>query len=1421
MEVQLEKLLPVFVIPETEISTEASLYETMYRRYGIRNVGRMGSPVVSPLSEWDMSKHAVLHYMPSHEKDFGMADNYPLLNGWNKYTYVNHILDLTQTLGNPRPKLFNFKLAIRAYRKLYPTLKWCRDERHFGLLKDNPSVLLVMNYGLMGRNWRYRPIPMIEVMQWSNTRDTLWKNVEKVATITDRQQFLEVEPPFVLPSKMELDRSTEELKRVHMKIFDDEKKLDLLDLWRWMNPSTRKLSKLGLVSDKHLLYVNFVFRLSGNFVILNLGRLNEWILGHGVEELEEDKEDNDQDDETTMYVQMQKRMLKFLKLLNEFRKEENTQVVVTDINKQIEYHLENEVDVDISDDEEEEQVNQTKEVVLPADNPPDVKVNPETEEVTTVAPPIAPVDNVIVEKDKETGKLTVKYLNPVQRQEIALRKDKLLQQIEQSHAENIKLTSKLKDEDVVIQKVLKKDVVEELHEEKTDMPSERDITPPSHIEVKYTSNIHQQAAQLVKTAMMTQGEMKRIEGMANAFKKIKDPYGSGRSLEEVVSEELAIVDEVPEVEIPDMPLVTDKTMLKSRNVDFDKRYIKHVMSRDMARSVLAVQKAGVAVTSYEKEDLIDAGNEFERHSIQVTPVGGATSTIHVKVPKIREDGSFLSGNVRYTLKKQRVDRPIRKVNDNKVALTSYYGKVFMNRSDRGKYNFDKWLLNQIELSVIDGKFDKISYGVSSHPDMDLPRELVVLCTRYRSLRIKERGITLHLDAIRPSDDKLFIIGKDQNGDDIYFDRLTNMVQYGKESAIEIGELLGLDETKRPVDYSEIGVLGENIPVGLILARHYGITELCKKLNVQPVKLERGQHVQLSPSQWSIKFGDEIWIFPKENRIASLILGGLKKYESQIKELPAASFEEKDVYGSLLANEGLHIRYEYELDLMEQMFVDDITEHLLEKMHEPTTFPELLIRGSEMLLTGYIPTEINMDDMLIKGYERIPGAVYRELVKAARAHKLKPITSKRRFEIGPNDIWLAIQKDPSLEIVDEINPLKNMKEKDIVTFGGVGGRSRRSMTRPTRSYHKTDLGTISEGTVDNQDVGMTTFLSASPRFTDLYGNTERVDNEDITSAEILSSVAMTAPAADLDDQKRLAFVGIQAEHRIPVKGAMPVPVRTGYENVVAHKVSKNFAFPAEQDGKVLTKKDNVVTIEYKDGSKTAIQYGLRMASSKGHYYKHVLVCDYEEGQTFKKGDILVFNQQFFLRDILNPGQVVQVNYVLAATALVDFEETLEDGCCVSEYISDQLTTEAVHLKTVLTDVTSNIRDMVKVGDHVDLDDILCIIEDQHIEATHVYDDEASDILRRLGAYTPKAGFVGKVEKIEAFYFAEYEDMSDSIKAVVTPLDTARARVVSKTRDGSASTGQLSESTRMNGEMISQGKVLFKFYISHDDGMSAGD
>ena len=449
-------LLPFDIIDAEEISTEASLYETFYRKHGMRFVSKLTSPAVFPISEWDVVKEAVLHYLPSGPADFGISDTDVLLNGWNKFIWVKHILDLSQELGNPKTKFFNAKLAIRAYRKIYPRLKWCRDDKHLMNLKDNVNNLLVINYAMAGRNRRYREIPMIEVMKWSNLRATVFTEIEKIASMTQRQQFIEFQVPTELPIKMELDRSSEELKRMHAKIFGTTAKLDLLDFWRWLNPATRKLSHMGKISDNHLPYINFVFRVGSNFALLNLAKLNEWIYGHGIEEIET-SEDDDIDTEDTAYVQIQKRVLKFLKILNEMRKDENTQVIISDANKQIDYHVENEIDVEIDDDESDEETQRIQQATMD-DQPPVVEVNPTTQEISTVEPPIAPVGDTVIEKDVTTGKLTVRYLHPQERKEIALRKNKLLQQVENSHAENIDVFKKMKDDDITVQKVLKDDI---------------------------------------------------------------------------------------------------------------------------------------------------------------------------------------------------------------------------------------------------------------------------------------------------------------------------------------------------------------------------------------------------------------------------------------------------------------------------------------------------------------------------------------------------------------------------------------------------------------------------------------------------------------------------------------------------------------------------------------------------------------------------------------------------------------------------------------------------------------------------------------------------------------------------------------------------------------------------------------------------
>lgn len=103
-------------------------------------------------------------------------------------------------------------------------------------------------------------------------------------------------------------------------------------------------------------------------------------------------------------------------------------------------------------------------------------------------------------------------------------------------------------------------------------------------------------------------------------------------------------------------------------------------------------------------------------------------------------------------------------------------------------------------------------------------------------------------------------------------------------------------------------------------------------------------------------------------------------------------------------------------------------------------------------------------------------------------------------------------------MDDINPIHNLKEHENITFGGDGGRSRRSMVSRTRTYSKSDLGVISEATVDSADVAVTTFLSANPALTTTLGNSKRIDTQNTSAAEVLSTTSNLYVASTRDDQQ---------------------------------------------------------------------------------------------------------------------------------------------------------------------------------------------------------------------------------------------------------------------------------------------------------------
>jgi len=169
-----------------------------------------------------------------------------------------------------------------------------------------------------------------------------------------------------------------------------------------------------------------------------------------------------------------------------------------------------------------------------------------------------------------------------------------------------------------------------------------------------SSVVETKARELRDSGQMSLPEYKRAVRLANSYKTIVATTGSGNLDEQakVTSADLSI----PEWTAPDLDGVLDKTMLKSSLKTADAHYIDKVMEKDIAAMVLNTQNTGVAVTGFKRETVVDAANKYDHYSIQLTPLGGKPSTVHVKLPSVDKHGKFKANGVVYHMAKQRGDK---------------------------------------------------------------------------------------------------------------------------------------------------------------------------------------------------------------------------------------------------------------------------------------------------------------------------------------------------------------------------------------------------------------------------------------------------------------------------------------------------------------------------------------------------------------------------------------------------------------------------------------------------------------------------------------------------------------------------------------------------------------------------------------------
>lgn len=1378
-------------------------YNFFHRNFVLRKTAQFTQPPLPLITRFELPAMAMVHYISPSPTNPWPSEDLLFYRNNPKPLRITHHTTLVENKGNPRLQPGDVNVLIREFRSQNPRFRPSMDVES---MKRDPRVIVTHNYGLLMTRYKYPRNLFTFHNRWHNIFATLFQSIgENVKT--GYHQYIEMSIPQQLPARSILDKSIDGWNTRNMAIFNSYEMIFLHHLWAWMGERREQSLMHKYIPD--MSGVKLVLREGDRFTVIDMSLLEEWrkpsVAERRAYEERKETEPNLPPLKKGAWApaELQKVFLRLMMAVSELR------------NKDLPEALGDEATV-------EETPVQDEQETAPE------KAEGDTSVVETPAPS-ATQDSEITEESAYAG-----YDEETDRLNLLAEIDKDLEALE---------VTGQGDENAPMP---------ELTDDGVDAPApqsaEEPVAPiaapvaetsqpafvPEYFPTNNTEAFQTLLVRAAESGAVTAAEYRRLLEASERFNTLPAPLGSEGTMEDFVkvSPELIKIEESPS--IPDQPTILDKSMLKSSLLHWNERYSRQVMQRDIAGMVSQLQSAGIMVNNYSVEEVEDITGTHYEYTIQVKPIEGSASTLSMKIPKVDDEGNFRINGVNYRMRMQRGDMPIRKIAPDQVALTSYYGKVFAERSQRRVNDWGKWIRNAIMargLNVADTSVTDMVPGSAFDKEAKAPRTFSAIAMGFRAftLMVDGKPFACNFDMTNMATNRgqppMVIMGTDAESKSTllcgFDENLYILDAAGMREAPAIEALLGLDARKAPVEFAELKVFGKMIPIGVVLGYLLGFETIIRMINPPSMRtVPVGKRASLVEDEWAINFDDKSYVFSRRDRLATMVFGGWREFSETTSRFPTEEFNKKDVYFNLFEEKKLGVRYLRELDLLEQMFVDPITRELLVEMGEPTVFTQLLVRSSEMLCDDKHPDSQDTRYMRIKGYERFAGAVYSELVRSVRIHSGRPGKHRYGIELNPYAVWIGIQQDPAKDQVSEINPIQNLKENEAVTYSGTGGRGSRSMVKSTRIYHKNDMGVISESTVDSSDVAINVFTSADPQFTSLRGTSKEYDFAKQGATPLLSTTALISPGTTKDDPKRVNFAGIQNRHVVACEGYRQSMLRTGYEQVIPHRVGDMFAVTAKKPGKVISVKSEGIIVEYADGTRQGVILGRRYGNAAGLTIPHTIKTDMVEGQSFEVGEPIAYNTGFFERDMLNPKQIIWKSATLAKVVLMESPDTLEDSSAIAPRLTKKLITEQIKIKDIVVNFDQEVHRMVKEGQHVEPESMLCIIEDALSARNQFLDEETLDTLRVLSAQTPQAKIKGRIERIEVYYNGDLEDMSSSLRALAVASDkkiASRNTAIGR----KAFTGSVSDEFRIGTDPLLMDTACIRIYMSAKVSAGVGD
>lgn len=1373
------------------------LYPIFYKQFGLRKLANLETPKLHTLADLVSPKASVLHYWGEDVSVNGPT----FLDPWfgiekGKLGRIYHVKKYENPQGIIKPEpTYKVDQEILGYKQ--------REKRI--LISDSmkaPSAdaePLIINYSHLVHGFFYIENKMTGWYRSVNLLNALIQGLNESCDKNNRQQFVKIKAPTHFISRADMRLAAANHDETYLKRLNTLDLVCYFELWKWFGDH-RVNSLFNQIKPQHLSRINFVFYSGNNCSVVNLKTVDQW------RKSQQGDNTSDTYSKGLSGLDISNRFLKFILDLMSHRNDvmDNVEVLV-------------DIDEDLA------ALNHVADTPSAGEAPKSLQ----TKETPTDASDLEVLlqDNLLPSVSK-----TVLSKTEIDAKEVDNFSQSLLEQLYKDRKTDF--NSPVEELDYEINNKKHIQALDDYLEDMDAKAQEASEEEPEDLVLKvYEPVSHAEAAQdkldkLLIETRITPKEHQRLSEIANGYKKLKvGPKGETLEVYSKIGKDITEIKGGKKLR--KSKGVKDENMTYRTLEQLNRDYVRHVHDKTVAAILLNLQKGGVFVTKLEKRVVETAIGSYDDYEIQLAQAEGKISNVRFKVQHLEEDGSFMSNNVKYRMRRQKFDLPIRKINPTTVTLSAYAGKINIKRNQNAVNNQSTWLCNHLTRAGFDVENTAVTDfrpGTANDQSVKRPRLVTSLASRVRGF--KADGFTYDLSheawLQEPEFKDLIKIGYPiaKNNKGIYVvvinEETYTLSLKGQPVPYDFFGVIGINLKRQPLEFVDVLIYNKKLPMGFVLAYEMGFNNLIKALELkhEPRIVPKGTRVKLENHEYPISFKEDTYVFSKKDLLATSILGGLAAMEKVTKNYMAHELNSPDVYASILKDYGVGRRYLDKLDSYYDFFLDAITIEILQEMQEPVNLRGLFIRAAELLLTDDSPREFDTSQMRFRGLERVAGAIHSEIVKAIEEQRNKPNRKTKDITLNPYAVWEAISKDTSVMLVESINPIRNLKENEALTMSGTGGRKDETMTKPTRALDENDVGTVSESTLDSGKVGINMYSSANPSFNSMWGTTNRIDRQELDPTKILSTSAMLSPYVKHDDNKRVGFISIQYEHGIACKGYRVLPVRTSYEEMIAQSTDDVFAKAAEMNGKVISITESGIIVEYEDGTQQGVELGTVYGNSGGMTFPHSIVTTLKVGDVFEAGQIIAYNEGWFTQEYFDPKAVSLKPGVPAYVALVEHNGTLADSSLISKNLSEALTTTLSTPRDVVIDFEFGISNLVKEGQVVQADTPLCLIEEPGTyKPTTEISESTMDLLAMMSNGAPAAQSKGVVERIEVFYNGDLEDMSESLRALVKQYDGKRAKrrkAVAK----SVITGEVDEGYRVNGTPLQFEQVALKIYINKE-------